>query len=196
VWDLKVKDFTDPTRPLGRTLLTCKRKLLIDDDCILELPASGDGGPPGQVLRVIATASILDGKGNPIPEVTAIGGGAVTAAGRRTAVQEIRLGSHFIRASKSDSAWKVMDWFSTACDPEAGPELRRLALSKHEGRPDESDLRPYRREYYARMLRHGVELATVDGRITLDELAQFVDMTQAFGNPPELGKVPPPPTAK
>ena len=139
---------------------------------MLELPAPAEGGPPEEVLGVTATAWLLDGDSNPIPAVTFVG--AAIAPGGDVAQQEVGLASHFLRATKSDSAEKVFAWLSDACS--AGSELSRRARSPNEARPDSSDLGPYRREYYARMLRHGVSLATVDGRITLDELRQFVGM--------------------
>jgi hypothetical protein len=194
-WRLAVSDFTDPERLPGPPVMTCTRRLLVDDECVLELPGRGDGGPPGQVLRVIATARILDADGNPIPEVTTVGRGAPALDEHTVAQQQIRLGSHFIRATNGDSAEKVLAWLSAASGASAA-DLIRLSRSQDEARPNAHGLDLYRREYYARMLRHGIRLATRDGRITLDELAQFVDMTQAFEKPPPLTNLPPPPTAK
>ncbi|PYQ14856.1 MAG: hypothetical protein DMF80_11355 [Acidobacteria bacterium] len=191
-WTVRVRDLTSPGRSPGPVRFQCKRRLLIDDECVLELPAPAEGGPPEEVLGVTATAWLLDGASNPIPAVTFVG--AAIAPGGDVAQQEVGLASHFLRATKSDSAEKVFAWLSDACS--AGSELSRRARSPNEARPDSSDLGPYRREYYARMLRHGVSLATVDGRITLDELRQFVGMAEAFGDLPPLSRLPPPPRAK
>ncbi|HEU0106604.1 MAG TPA: hypothetical protein VFT38_10555, partial [Vicinamibacteria bacterium] len=66
----------------------------------------------------------------------------------------------------------------------------------HEVPVDFADLGPHRRSYHARMLRHGLVLATVDQRITLDELRQFVEMAQLFAHLPPLTDVPQAPSVK
>ena len=159
-WELEIKDFASGSLYAGPHTFRCRKRLLDDDECTLELPTRGPGGP-GQVLGIRATAQLLDKDGVKIADG-----------------HEIRLASHFVRASKSDSADKVFDWLASG--QANGDRLKDAARAQAESWPDLDDLTEYRRGYYARMLRHGVALATNDGRITLDELRQFVDMAHEF----------------
>jgi hypothetical protein len=159
-WELEIKDFDTGSVYSGPYTFRCRKRLLDEDECALELPGRGPGGPD-QVLGVRATAQLLASDG-------------VTTLGKH----EIRLASHFVRASKSDSADKVFAWLASG--QANGDRLKDAARAETESWPDLDDLTEYRRGYYARMLRHGVALATNDGRITLDELRQFVDMAHEF----------------
>jgi hypothetical protein len=108
--------------------------------------------------------------------------------------QEIRLASHFIRAANAGSRDRILAWLGHAFAP-AG-DLAKAATSEDEVPVDLADLGPHRRSYHARMLRHGLVLAGVDQRITLDELRQFVEMAQLFARLPPLGAMPAAPSVK
>ena len=187
-WDVRVRNFTagggeqeGACRPVG------ERHLLEGDECAIDVPS---GGSPDAVWGVRARAVLLDHDGKPIPEVTVIG---APAAATGTAEQEIRLASHFIRAPDVAARDNVLAWLGRAFVPKG--DLVTAATSGAEV-PMGEDLAAYRQAYYARMLRHGLVLATVDRRITLDELRQFVDMARLFAEPPPLGFVPAAPAVK
>jgi hypothetical protein len=197
-WDVEVRDAATGARlPDDRVTRTCKRpRLLVDDDCVLELPPRAEGGPPDRVLHLSAKATLVKRDDDPIPSVTLVGAESAAAAvgGDKPAEQEIRLASHFIRATERDSAEKVLAWLEAA-NPSSGNIVAAGSPPKgerppdQETRPNQRDLDSYRQRYHARMLRHGVALATTDGRVTVDELAQFVDMAAAFGDLPPLTRV-------
>jgi hypothetical protein len=144
------------------------------------------------VLRVRATARLLDAQGQPIPERTAAGLPAGRAAA--PAQQEIRLASHFIRAANVASRDRILAWLGHAFAPTG--DLVKAATAEDEVSVAFPDLGPHRRSYHARMLRHGLVLAGVDQRITLDELRQFVEMAQLFADLPPLGDMPTAPAVK
>jgi hypothetical protein len=108
--------------------------------------------------------------------------------GASPAQQEIRLASHFIRAANVASRERILAWLAHAFAPTG--DLVKAATAEDEVPVDLADLRPHRRSYHARMLRHGLVLAGVDQRITLDELRQFVEMAQLFADLPQLGDIP------
>ena len=184
LWDVEIRNFSasgggeeaSACVPLG------ERHLLEGDECVIDLPA---GVSPDDVLRVWATARLLDGQDHPIPQSTIIG---VPGGNGAPAQQEIRLASHFIRAANVGARDRILSWLGDAFAP-AG-DLVKAATSAREVPVDLADLSPHRRSYHARMLRHGLVLATVDRRITLDELRQFVEMAQLFARLPPLSSGP------
>jgi hypothetical protein len=116
-------------------------------------------------------------------------------AAARPARQEIRLASHFIRATNAGARDRILAWLGHAFAPTG--DLVKAATSEDEVPVDLADLGPHRRSYHARMLRHGLVLAGVDQRITLDELRQFVEMAQLFARLPPLGAaLPLPPSSR
>jgi hypothetical protein len=164
------------------------RHLLDGDECAIDLPAAA----PGDVLQVRATARLLDAQGQPIPESTIVG---MPDGGRGgPAQQEIRLASHFIRAANVAARDRVLAWLAHAFAPTG--DLVKAATAEDEVPVDLADLGPHRRSYHARMLRHGLVLAGVDQRITLDELRQFVEMAQLYADLPPLGRMPAAPKVK
>lgn len=188
-WDVHVRNFSaGGGEEPGACVPVGERHLLDGDECVIDLPA---GVSPDDVLRVWATARLLDGQDRPIPQSTIIGGAGGSAA---PALQEIRLASHFVRAANVVARDRILSWLGNAFAP-AG-DLVKAATSPNEVPVDFADLGPHRRSYHARMLRHGLVLATVDRRITLDELRQFVEMAQLFADLPPLGSEPHAPTVK
>lgn len=174
VWDFDIWDATVGLQlPKTYAQPNCHRELVKDDKCTLELvPAA----PADHVLRIRATATLQRADGEPIPAASA----------------QLRLANHFIRASGRNDADRVLEWLGAN---RLGNDLLDRARPldarsrpKPESRPTEGG-RGYRREYYARMLRHGIYLAMNDTRVTIDELAQFVAMADAFVDPPEFKAV-------
>jgi hypothetical protein len=190
-WDVQVRNFSQGTaQEPGRCRADGDPHLLVGDECVIDLPA---GVAPGDVLRVRATARLLDAQGQPIPESTIVGmpgAGAGVAAAR----QEIRLASHFIRAANVEARDRILAWLAHAFAPTG--DLVKAATAEDEVPVDLADLGPHRRSYHARMLRHGLVLAGVDQRITLDELRQFVEMAQLYASLPPLAAMPHAPTVK
>jgi len=188
-WDVHVRNFSQGTaEEPGRCLPDGDPHLLVGDECVIDLPAAA---APGDVLRVWATARLLDAQGQPIPESTVVG---VPGGSASPARQEIRLASHFIRAANVASRERILAWLGHAFAPTG--DLVKAATSEDEVPVDLADLGPHRRSYHARMLRHGLVLAGVDQRITLDELRQFVEMAQLFARLPPLGDMPAAPAVK
>jgi hypothetical protein len=188
-WEVRIRNFsTGGGEEGGACVPVGERHLLDGDECAIDLPA---GVSPDDVLRVWATARLLDGQERPVAKLTIIGAEGVGAA---PAQQEIRLASHFIRAANVEARDRILSWLGNAFAP-AG-DLAKAATSPNEVPVDLADLDPHRRSYHARMLRHGLVLATVDRRITLDELRQFVEMAQLFAHLPPLSAVPEAPTVK
>jgi hypothetical protein len=188
-WDVHIWNFSQATaEEPGRCLPDGDPHLLVGDECVIDLPAAA---APGDVLRVWATSRLLDAQGQPIPEITVVGMPGGSASPAR---QEIRLASHFIRAANAGSRDRILAWLGHAFAP-AG-DLVKAATSEDEVPVDLADLGPHRRSYHARMLRHGLVLAGVDQRITLDELRQFVEMAQLFARLPPLGATPSAPSVK
>jgi hypothetical protein len=188
-WDVHIRNFTQGTaEEPGRCLPDGDPHLLVGDECVIDLPA---GTAPGDVLRVWAAARLLDAQGQPIPESTIVG---VPGASAAAAQQEIRLASHFIRAANVGARDRILAWLAHAFAPTG--DLVKAATAEDEVPVDLADLGPHRRSYHARMLRHGLVLAGVDQRITLDELRQFVEMAQLYANLPPLAGVPHAPTVK
>jgi hypothetical protein len=177
-WEISIKNFSTGEERAGLCAPEGKRRLVEGDECEIVLRAAD----PTHVLRVRAKARLLDADGHDIPSVTTVGG--TTAGPAAPAEQEIRLASHFIRAPDRAARDRVLKWLEEAFVPTGN--LVDTATAP-EGEPDGSRLEPYRRGYYARMLRHGLVLAVVDRRITLDELRQFVDMARLFEELPRLG---------
>jgi hypothetical protein len=189
-WDVHVRNFSaGGGEEPGACVPAGERHLLEADECAIDLPA---GVGPDDVLRVWATARLLDAQGQPIPESMVVGvpGGSPAAPAR----QEIRLASHFIRATNVQARDRILSWLGNAFAP--ANDLVKAATAPEEVPVDFADLGLHRRSYHARMLRHGLVLATVDQRITLDELRQFVEMAQLFADLPPLGAVPQAPTVK
>ena len=188
-WDVHVRNFSQGTaEEPGRCRPDGDPHLLAGDECVIDLPAAA---APGDVLRVWATARLLDGQGQPIPESTVVGEPRIRAL---PAQQEIRLASHFIRAANVASRERILAWLGHAFAPTG--DLVKAATSEDEVPVDFADLGPHRRSYHARMLRHGLVLAGVDQRITLDELRQFVEMAQLYARLPPLGAMPAAPSVK
>ena len=189
-WDVHIRNFSQgtPEEP-GRCLPDGDPHLLAGDECVIDLPAAA---APSDVLRVRATARLLDAHGQPIPESTIVGMPDGGRAG--PAQQEIRLASHFIRAANVAARDRVLAWLAHAFAPTG--DLVKAATAEDEVPVDLADLGPHRRSYHARMLRHGLVLAGVDQRITLDELRQFVEMAQLFADLPPLGDIPAAPAVK
>jgi len=189
-WDVHTRNFSQGTaEEPGRCLPDGDPHLLAGDECVIDLPPAAT---PGDVLRVRATARLLDAQGQPIPESTIVGMPDGGRAG--PAQQEIRLASHFIRAANVAARDRVLAWLAHAFAPTG--DLVKAATAEDEVPVDLADLGPHRRSYHARMLRHGLVLAGVDQRITLDELRQFVEMAQLFADLPPLGDIPAAPAVK
>lgn len=189
-WALSIRDFTAGADLPGHCRSGTHSRLLEDDECEIELPTSI---APDHVLRVRAVARLLDAQGQPLPDVTTLGGdsGSQVHPQVRDAQQEIRIASHFIRSKDAKERDAVLSWLARAFTSEhAGPDLVSVATSQSETYPQCGDLSAYRQGYYARMLRHGLVLASVDRRITLDELRQFVEMARAFADLSPLTAVP------
>lgn len=188
-WDVHIRNFSaGGGEEAGACVPVGERHLLDGDECAIDLPA---GVSPDAVWRVSATARLLDGQDRPVPNLMVVGAEVIGAA---PAQQEIRLASHFIRAANVEARDRILSWLGNAFAP-AG-DLAKAATSPNEVPVDLADLDPHRRSYHARMLRHGLVLATVDRRITLDELRQFVEMAQLFAHLPPLGALPQAPTVK
>jgi hypothetical protein len=172
----------------GRCLPDGDPHLLAGDECVIDLPPAA---APGDVLRVRATARLLDGQGQPIPESTVVGerGGGASPPSRR---------SGWPATSSAPRTWPhgtaILAWLAHAFAPTG--DLVKAATAEDEVPVDLADLGPHRRSYHARMLRHGLVLAGVDQRITLDELRQFVEMAQLFADLPPLGDIPAAPAVK
>jgi len=188
-WDVHIQNYSQGTaEEPGRCLPDGDPHLLVGDECVIDLPPAA---APGDVLRVRATARLVDAQGQPIPERTVIG---EPGGGASPARQEIRLASHFIRAANVEARDRILAWLAHAFAPTG--DLVKAATAEDEVPVDRADLGPHRRSYHARMLRHGLVLAGVDQRITLDELRQFVEMAQLYSDLPPLEAMPAAPKVK
>jgi hypothetical protein len=191
-WDLR--DFTERSDehdgvevPESELSITCRERRLQDDTCEVLLPPR----LADHVLRLVATATIetADGASRQMRQAPERAG---AAEGELLENQRVRLASHFVLADSRPDADTVLTWLSLSYE-----QPRILTLAKEDNEPlADVGLDEYRRSYRARMLRQGLILSTIDHRITVDELTQFVRMTREFGTLPPLGPARAPVTAK
>lgn len=160
--------------PAGHFNLNCRDGLLKRDRCELAVPAELEG-----VLRVNCRAWVV--YADPPPPQP---GAPAVARGVEESPAGVDLSTHFIRARNTVDADRVMSWLAELIH---SPELATWATDERTVERDApADDEKYRRAYRARTLRHGLVLATTDGKITRDELAQFVAMATEFVQPPGI----------
>jgi hypothetical protein len=194
-WEWDLRDFTERSDERdgvkvadGELSITCRKRRLRDDTCEVMLPAR----LADHVLRLVATATILETAAGASRQMRQAPEKPGAAEGEPLENQRLRLASHFVLADSRADADTVLSWLSLSYEQ---PRIPGLAQTDNEPVAD-IGLDEYRRSYRARMLRQGLILSTVDHRITVDELTQFVRMTREFGTLPPLGPAHAPPTAK
>jgi hypothetical protein len=199
-WSITLADVTSGG---GEVTTECApnvpKRLLVGDECEIELP---DSFEKDHVWLVSAKAS-LQSQGSAVPtEVrirTAGSSDGGVNADTRPAEQSIRLSTHFIRLRGASAREKVLRWLdksvaqvgpSGVCQERVNspaPSLVAMAADRSLATLDEAG---QRRGYYARMLLHGLVLASSDHRLTLDELSQFLYFADSYARVPCLSAVP------